>query len=540
MVSAAAVIISTPSKLYSSLYRTHSVILPIIILVALIAITFGCLTTTPQFVSGHHVLDEIDVPSRPMRLSISNGGGGDIVGVSGGNTTTTMPSENQTGSVSILSVSILGKPLISIIDTLTDNITKNINTTSAVGGVFEVETIPEKNKVYAAPFEGGQLGVYDLQSGKLIKAIALPNAARTLPTPLGDRLLDTVTLLTGGWSMDYNPNNQLLYVANYNANQLVVVDTKTDSVVGTISGLPAHPITVKVDPITNTILVASLAGNKVSFISADTNKIEKIIETGTAPWGMDIDSREHYAYVTNRGSSFITVLDLIDQDVAAKIPIAAPAQAITVDDREHTIYTSYMEQGKVLKIDGKTNSILTTIDTGLIPQDLAVDPNTHKLYASTKYNDKIYVMGPESISVTLPVIMVGGNVSGLAVSPFAGVIGYITAHGQDVQISEPYIDTGNKSLSMSVSAPDGGQVTLSIPQAMLGLIGDGQSLQPQNNSKFELLIDGQPTTYNKESILISNTNPQGDGSMEISFYVPPDSRSIQIIGTGTSSLIPTR
>ena len=143
---------------------------------------------------------------------------------------------------------------------------------------------------------------------------------RTLPTPLGDRLLDTVTLLTGGWSMDYNPNNQLLYVANYNANQLVIVDTKTDSVVGTISGLPAHPITVKVDPITNTVLVASLAGNKVSFISADTNKIEKIIETGTAPWGMDIDSREHYAYVTNRGSSFITVLDLIDQDVAAQDP----------------------------------------------------------------------------------------------------------------------------------------------------------------------------------------------------------------------------
>lgn len=340
--------------------------------------------------------------------------------------------------------------------------------------------------------------------------------------------------------MDYNPNNQLLYVANYNANQLVIVDTKTDSVVGTISGLPAHPITVKVDPIINTVLVASLAGNKVSFISADTNKIEKIIETGTAPWGMDIDSREHYAYVTNRGSSFITVLDLIDQDVVAKIPIAAPAQAITVDDREHTIYTSYMEQGKVLKIDGKTNSILTTIDTGLIPQDLAVDPNTHKLYASTKYNDKIYVMGPESISVTLPVIMVGGNVSGLAVSPFAGVIGYITAHGQDVQISEPYMDTGNKSLSMSVSAPDGGQVTLSIPQAMLGLIGDDQSLQPQNNSKFELLIDGQPTTYSIESILFSNTSLQGESSMEISFYVPPHSRSIQIIGTGTSSPIPTR
>jgi YVTN family beta-propeller protein len=336
--------------------------------------------------------------------------------------------------------------------------------------------------------------------------------------------------------MDYNPNNQLLYVANYNTNQIVIIDTKTDSVVGTISGLPAHPITVKVDPITNTVLVASLAGNKVSFISADTNKIEKTIETGTAPWGMDLDSREHYAYVTNRGSSFITVLDLIDRDVAAKISIAAPAQAITVDDREHTIYTSYMEQGKVLKIDGKTNSILTTIDMGLIPQDLAVDPNTHKLYASTKYNDKVYVMGPESISVTLPVIMIGGNISGIAVSPFASVVGTITAHGQDVQISEPYVDTTNKSLSMMVSAPDGGQVTLSIPRTMFDLIGEDQRQQPQNDSKFELLIDGKLTTYNEESTLASSTSPQGESNMEISFYVPPNSRSIQIIGTGTSSL----
>ena len=524
--------ISIFRKIDSSYFQIHFVTSLIIMLLAITAATFACLAITLQLASGHHVLNEIDVPSRPMRLSISNNGS-DIIGVSSGNNITTTTPDTQ---VSLLSVSILGKPLVSIINTLTDNITKNINTTSAVGGVFEVETIPEKNKVYAAPFEGGQLGVYDLQSGALLKSIELPNAQRTLPTPLADRLLDSVTLLTGGWSMDYNPNNQLLYVANYNTNQIVIIDTKTDSVVGTISGLPAHPITVKVDPITNTVLVASLAGNKVSFISADTNKIEKTIETGTAPWGMDLDSREHYAYVTNRGSSFITVLDLIDQDVAAKIPIAAPAQAITVDDREHTIYTSYMEQGKVLKIDGKTNSILTTIDMGLIPQDLAVDLNTHKLYASTKYNDKVYVMGPESISVTLPVIMIGGNISGIAVSPFASVVGTITAHGQDVQISEPYVDTTNKSLSMTVSASDGGQVTLSIPRTMFDLIGEDQRQQPQNDSKFELLIDEKPTTYNEESTLASSTNPQGESNMEISFYVPPNSRGIQIIGMGTSSL----
>lgn len=195
-----------------------------------------------------------------------------------------------------------------------------------------------------------------------------------------------------------------------------------------------------------------------------------------------------------------------------------------------------MEQDKVLKIDYYRCllSILTTIDMGLIPQDLAVDPNTHKLYASTKYNDKVYVMGPESISVALPVIMVGGNISGSTVSPFASVIGAINAHSQDVQITEPFLDTSNKSLSMVVSARDGGQVTLSIPRAMLGLIGDDQWQQPQNGSKFELLIDKKPTTYSEESTLTSNTSPQRESNMEISFYVPPNSRSIHIIGMGTS------
>jgi hypothetical protein len=76
-----------------------------------------------------------------------------------------------------------------------------------------------------------------------------------------------------------------------------------------------------------------------------------------------------------------------------------------------------------------------------------------------------------------PVIRVGRNISGIAVSRFASVIGTITAHGQDVQISEPHIDTTNKSLSMMVSAPDGGQVTLSIPRGMLSLIGDEQRQQ---------------------------------------------------------------
>ena len=154
---------NTCIKINLSFFKTGSVTSLLVMLLAITAL-LAAQVTMLQLVNGHHVLDEIDVPNRPMRLSIS-----DYATASPSNTT-------QPGS--LLSVTILGEPLVSIINTLTDNITKNIDTTTAVGGVFEVETITNKNKVYTAPFEGGQLGVYNLQSGALLKAIELHGAQR--------------------------------------------------------------------------------------------------------------------------------------------------------------------------------------------------------------------------------------------------------------------------------------------------------------------------------------------------------------------------
>jgi len=197
----------------------------------------------------------------------------------------------------------------------------------------------------------------------------------------------------------------MLYVANYNENEIVVIDTRTDIVVDTIPVSP-HPITVKVDPEIDTLLVASLAGNELTFISTTTNNIIKTISTGnTGPWGLGIDTARHLAYVINRGSNYITVVDTENQEIVTRIPIGAPAQAIAVDETEQMVYTSYMEQDKILKIDGNTNTILTTIDMmGIIPQDMVVDSaKTNKVFVSTKFADKILVIGPESLSIDLPV-----------------------------------------------------------------------------------------------------------------------------------------
>lgn len=187
----------------------------------------------------------------------------------------------------MLFVSNLGSPVVSIINTTDDSLTSQLPIAQGQGGVMDVIAVPKEDiprKLYVAPFEGGVVEVYDAIAKRLIKNITLPNAERTFPSQLADRVMQSVTLLTGGWSMDYDPNNRMLYVANYNGNEIVIIDTLTDTVVGTIP-VPAHPITVKVDPSINTLLVASLAGNKLTFISTESNEITKTLSTGNAPWG---------------------------------------------------------------------------------------------------------------------------------------------------------------------------------------------------------------------------------------------------------------
>jgi DNA-binding beta-propeller fold protein YncE len=116
---------------------------------------------------------------------------------------------------------------------------------------------------------------------------------------LADTALVTSTVLTGGSSLEYNPNNEMLYVANYNTDEIIVVNTKNnDTIVKTIKVSP-HPMDLKIDNATNQILVTSCTSTRMTFISADTNEITGTIETGISPCGIGIDNSKSLAYIAN-------------------------------------------------------------------------------------------------------------------------------------------------------------------------------------------------------------------------------------------------
>ena len=149
------------------------------------------------------------------------------------------------------------------------------------------------------------------------------------------------------------------------------------------------------------------------------------------------------------------------------------------------IYASYMDQHKIVKIDGKTNTIINMIGIGggdsteLIPQDIVSNPTSHTLYVSTKYANNVFVIGPNAVSTTVPIIAKD--------TPAATVIGVIRAHGKDVQVSDSLADIKTKSIRMKLISPDGGELALRIPRTIL----DAKDSKG-NDEMFKVLINRNP------------------------------------------------
>lgn len=459
------------------------------LVILVLAVIFSVYLNQDAF--AHHVLEEISVSGSPMGMSLTD---------------------------DFLYVSSFEYPHISIVDIKTDENVDFITTSSS--GIMAVKAVPEKNKIYAAPFESGGIDVYALSTKLLIKTIPLSDSEITIQTssnqPYGQR--SDVHFVTGGWSLDYNPTKELLYVADYNSHLVYVIDGKTDEVIQTIP-VPRHPFTVKTDPISNVVVVASLAGNEITFIEdmTDEYSVLPIHEvtgtiTGTSgPWGMELDPRHHYAYVTNRGCECITVINTLEKNIVGTIPLGDKAHAIAVDTAEHQIYASYLTQNKVVKIDGLTNEIVSSLDLQSKPWDIKIDPKSHKFYAALKSENSILTLGPTSYSIHFPV---------LTMQTPSALVGLINIHGQDVVASNPMLDVVNTTLTMDIGTDDGGRLTINIPRYVL------DSKQNDGDIPFVVSIDEKNVDH-QESIGPANARV-------VSLLVKSDSKTISITGNTIS------
>jgi YVTN family beta-propeller protein len=173
-----------------------------------------------------------------------------------------------------------------------------------------------------------------------------------LEDPQSSGLVDSRTL-------EFNPNNNNLYVANFNLQNISVISSNTNTVIDTIP-VGNYPREIIFNPSNNNIYVANLNSNTVSVIDTTTNTVIDTIDVGISPDAMDLNPHSHKLYTTDYNSNTVSV------------------------------------------IDTTTNTVIDTIFIGNNPDAIAINPINNNVYVANHRSNTISVIGPSTTEPPQP------------------------------------------------------------------------------------------------------------------------------------------
>jgi YVTN family beta-propeller protein len=241
----------------------------------------------------------------------------------------------------------------------------------------------------------------------------------------------TTTVAAGQFPYDVrvNPLTNRIYVSNFCGNDstcqsngtVTVIDGVTHNTTTVNVGLA--PFQAAVNTVTNKIYVANSGGNTVTVIDGPTNQTSSVT-VGNGPQGLAVNSVTNKIYVPNRADNTVTV---IDGATLATIVVAAGGDPyeVAVNSVTNQIYVANNTGNTVTVIDGATNNT-NTVNVDLNPAWVAVNQVTNQIYVANSGSNTVTVIDGATLNPTP--VTVGNAPYELAVDPVTNKI-YVANYG---------------------------------------------------------------------------------------------------------------
>ena len=173
----------------------------------------------------------------------------------------------------------------------TDGLASSTPTPDAWGGSV-VGTLPVGNQPYGVGYDSGNGYVY----------VANYNS-NNVSVINGTTVVASVAVGTLPVGVAYDSGNGYVYVANYNSNTVSVI---SGTIVVTTIPVGSLPIGVAYDDGNGYVYVANSGSNDLSVINGAT--VVATVLVGNAPSGVAYDSGNGYIYVANNGANTVSVI----------------------------------------------------------------------------------------------------------------------------------------------------------------------------------------------------------------------------------------
>ncbi len=161
-----------------------------------------------------------------------------------------------------------------------------------------------------------------------------------------------------------------------------------------------------------------------------------------------------FAYVTNGGSSTVSVIDTATNMVVATVPVGAipSAAAVTPDGKHAYVANASIGSTSVSVIDTATNVAVATVPFGMQPFGVAVTPDgKHAYVALNAFAGTVSVIDTVTNTVVGTPIPVGNVPDGVAVTPDGKHVYVTNFNGGNVSV----IDTSTNTVGTTILVGNG-------------------------------------------------------------------------------------
>ncbi|WP_262041035.1 IPT/TIG domain-containing protein [Streptomyces sp. Isolate_219] len=191
-----------------------------------------------------------------------------------------------------------------------------------------------------------------------------------------------------------------------------------------------------------------------------------VIPVGVLPQGITLSPDGARAYVANRGSDTVSVIDTVTDTVTATIPTGAGPSFVGISPDGTRGYVTVADDGLVSVVDTATNAIVANVPVGEGPTMAAVTPDGTRVYVTQQAGTTVSVIDAATNTVT-DTVPVGAGGTGVVITP-DGTRAYVACFSGSVSV----IDTATNTVTTTITAGD-------VP-ILLALTPDGARLYVTN------------------------------------------------------------
>ena len=278
----------------------------------------------------------------------------------------------------------------------------------------------------------------------------------------------TTSLLQGG---------PYAFVSNEVANDVSVIDIRTDSVIATLEP-GQRPRGIRLMP-NGKALVVAVSGSPRGGPGVDESKLPpadrskdglalvdlatrqvRRLPGGIDPENFDISPDGSTIYVANEDASAASVVDVASGAVKATIKVGGEPEGVTVRPGGNEAWVTSEAGGKLYVIDTKTNAVTHVITVGKRPRSVAFTHDGKRAYAPAEVGGSVTVIDATTYRpiATIPVPGEGPKPMGSVIAPDDSKVYVSTGRGGTVAILDTksdkfvgVVDVGSRPWGMALS-----------------------------------------------------------------------------------------